>query len=135
VAAYDFILWCVIVFVISLAHEGVAFYAARILGGRGTLATQLYFSGIVWLAVSMSMVAVLVGPLYLLCAATVASLVLVTLLYLGVYMTARALAAAHGIEFGYALAISAVLAAARVLTISLAIEVLSALIGVSTLTG
>jgi hypothetical protein len=135
VAAYDFVLWCVAVFIINLAHEGIAFYASRLIGGRGTLPLQLYLSGIVWLAISMSMVAVLVGPLYLLCAVTVASLVFVTLLYLGVYMTARALAAAHGLDFSYALTIAIILAAARVLTISLAIDILSALTGISTLTG
>jgi len=135
IAAYEFLLWCVLAFIINLAHEGIAFFIARISGGRGTLGGQMYLSSLVWLAISISMVAVLLGPLYLLCIISIASLVLVSLLYLGVYMTARALAIAHKIEFAHALAIALVLAIPRVIMLAIAMDLLAALFGVGNFTG
>jgi hypothetical protein len=135
IAAYEFLLWCVLAMIINLAHEGIAFFLAKMTGGHGTLGGQMYLSSIVWLAISMSMVAVLAGPLYLLCIITIGSLVLVSLLYLGVYMTARAYALAHGIGFTHALAIAVVLAIPRVLMLAVAMDLLAALFGIGNFAG
>ncbi|MCI0503871.1 hypothetical protein L0Y65_04115 [Candidatus Micrarchaeota archaeon] len=135
VAAYEFLLWGVLAFIINLAHEGIAFFLAKITGGRGTLGGQMYLSSVVWLAISMSMVAVLLGPLYLLCIISIASLVLVSVLYLGVYMTARAYSIAHGIDFAHALVIALVLAITKVLMLAVAMDLLAAVLGMGNYAG
>jgi hypothetical protein len=127
IALFQFTLWGIFALVLNLAHEGVAFFLARLTGGTGTLGRQMCLSSIVWLAVSMSMAAVLLGPLYLLCAITLASLLFVTLLYLGVFMTARAYSIAHDISLSHAAAIVLLLVIPRLVILAVATDMFSTL--------
>ncbi|MEW6035435.1 MAG: hypothetical protein AB1529_02380 [Candidatus Micrarchaeota archaeon] len=129
IAAYSFILHAVLTFALNLAQEFAAFHIARLTGGTGTFRQQLYLSSVVWLAVSMSWSVTLLGPLYCLAFVAIASLILVTFLYLMVYMNGRAYAIAHNISLLHGATIAFVLVVPKIAIWMLASSALATLMG------
>ncbi len=129
IAAYSFILHAVLTFALNIVQEFAAFHIARLTGGTGTFRQQLYLSSVVWLAVSMSWSVTLLGPLYCLAFVAIASLILVTFLYLMVYMNGRAYAIAHNISLLHGATIAFVLVVPKIAIWMLASSALASLMG------
>lgn len=132
IAVYYFLLFAVIGTFIFYAHEGIAYALAHVTGGKGTLAQHLYVSSVVWLAVSISMAAYLFLPFLCLAFATILSLLLVSLLYLMVYMYAKAYSVVHGISFLHALMVVLVLIAPTLALWWFVATALAAVLGIPT---
>lgn len=133
VLVYQFILYAVLSLPINLAHEGAVFLLVRATGGTGKLDTQLYMSSVVWLAVSMSLAVTLLQPLYCLAAVALASMVIVSMLYLMIYVGSKSYALVHGISPAHAAALNILLTIPKLVLWAFLTNELAALLGLPAL--
>jgi hypothetical protein len=89
----------------TLVLEGLVFALAKISGGKGSFSNQFYLSSLVGLARAAMTMILLLGAVY--CAgAIVAVIYLILLAYFLIYVTPKAYATAHSINFFHALIIT-----------------------------
>ncbi|MEW6723079.1 MAG: hypothetical protein AB1324_07485 [Candidatus Micrarchaeota archaeon] len=138
-ALHQFLFWVVFVFALNLAAQAASFGLARLTGGTGTFAQHIYAGSVVWLAVSVSLVATLFAPLtpILPCIALLAvvSVWIISFMYLMLYMNARALEAVHGLSMIHSLTITILIAAPWLAAWYFALTTLAAMLGIGASVG
>ncbi|MEW6748200.1 MAG: hypothetical protein AB1295_00625 [Candidatus Micrarchaeota archaeon] len=107
-AGINFITYALLLTMLNLLSERIAFAIIRATGGKGRLEEQMLLASVIWLAISMTTAANLLAPVgfWIL---SLAILGIVGLLYLMAYTVGRAYSIVHGIGFGHAMAINIVL--------------------------
>lgn len=128
-AVAEFVFLAIFMVLANLLLERTSFAIARASGGKATLGEHLTLASVVWLAISITMAANLLGPIGgCLSLVSVAVIAVVGGLYLMTYMTARAYSLAHNITMAHALTISILLAIVRVAIMLFTIQAANSII-------
>ena len=135
IGLYQFVFYVIFATIANFAQEGIAYGIARATGGKGSFGQQAYLSSIVWMTLSYSLFVTLLAPFFCLAYLGILSVILVSFLYLMVYMGGRAYSIAHGLHPVHGAVISLILTIPKIILLLIATDWFTALMGLPKMIG